>query len=136
MVGLLPLGGGRHRLTSRLRSTSDHNRSDHAYRGPTVLLEIEVWRLLTDPTFDPVRGRYNLGWGTGSRKTGPAIDASEAGQLDAVLLSHHQHDDNLDSAGRGLLPSVDAVITTIAGAKRLGGDARGWRRGQRPASDA
>jgi hypothetical protein len=47
------------------------------------------------------------------------------GSLDAVLLSHDQHDDNLDSAGRGLLPGADAVITTIAGAKRLGGDARG-----------
>jgi hypothetical protein len=91
-----------------------------------VLLEIEGWRLLTDPTFDPCRGRYNFGWGTGSRKTaGPAIDASEVGQLDAVLLSHDQHDDNLDSAGRGLLPGAHAVITTIAGAKRLGGDARG-----------
>jgi hypothetical protein len=47
------------------------------------------------------------------------------GQLDAVLLSHDQHDDNLDSAAGGLLPGADAVITTIAGAKRLGGDARG-----------
>jgi L-ascorbate metabolism protein UlaG (beta-lactamase superfamily) len=53
---------------------------------------MEGWRFLTDPTFDPVRGRYNFGWGTGSRKTaGPAIDASEVGQLDAVLLSHDQH---------------------------------------------
>jgi hypothetical protein len=94
-------------------------------------------RRVPDPTFDPVRGRYTFGCGTGSGKAaGSAIDASEAGQLDAVLLSHHQHDDNLDSAVRGLLPGADAVITTIAGAKRLGGDARGWRRGQRPASDA
>jgi L-ascorbate metabolism protein UlaG (beta-lactamase superfamily) len=91
-----------------------------------VLLEVEGWRLLTDPTFDPAGGRYNFGWGTGSRKTaGPAIDASEVGQVDAVLLSHDQHDDNLDPAGRALLPGAGAVITTIAGAKRLGGDARG-----------
>jgi L-ascorbate metabolism protein UlaG (beta-lactamase superfamily) len=94
--------------------------------GPTVLLEVEGWRLLTDPTFDAPGRRYNFGWGTGSRKTaGPAIDASELGTMDAVLLSHDQHDDNLDPAGRALLPSAGAVITTIAGAKRLGGDARG-----------
>ena len=51
--------------------------------------------------------------------------------MDAVLLSHDQHDDNLDPAGRALLPGAGAVITTIAGAKRPGGDARGlapWAR--------
>jgi L-ascorbate metabolism protein UlaG (beta-lactamase superfamily) len=45
--------------------------------------------------------------------------------VDAVLLSHDQHDDNLDPAGRALLPAAEAVITTTAGAKRLGGNARG-----------
>jgi hypothetical protein len=45
--------------------------------------------------------------------------------MDAVLLSHDQHDDNLDPAGRALLPAAGAVITTITGAERLGGDARG-----------
>jgi L-ascorbate metabolism protein UlaG (beta-lactamase superfamily) len=94
--------------------------------GPTVLLEVEGWRLLTDPTFDPPGGRYNFGWGTGSRKTaGPAIDVSDVGPVDAVLLTHDQHDDNLDPAGRALLPAAGAVITTITGAKRLGGDVRG-----------
>jgi L-ascorbate metabolism protein UlaG (beta-lactamase superfamily) len=45
--------------------------------------------------------------------------------VDAVLLSHDQHGDNLDPAGRALLPAAGTVITTIAGAKRLGGNARG-----------
>jgi hypothetical protein len=94
-------------------------------------------RRSTDPTFDPVRGRYNFGWGTGSRKAAARRSMPpKVGHMDAVLLSHHQHGDNLDSAGRGLLPGADAVITTIARAKRLWGDARGWRRGQRSASDA
>ena len=57
--------------------------------------------------------------------SGPAIDASDLGPVDAVLVSHDQHDDNLDPAGRALLPAAGAVITTMAGAKRLGGDARG-----------
>jgi L-ascorbate metabolism protein UlaG (beta-lactamase superfamily) len=100
--------------------------------GPTVLIEVEGWRLLTDPTFDPPGRSYRFGWGTGSRKlTGPAITASELGPIDAVLLSHDHHDDNLDPAGRALLPSAGTVITTIPGAKRLGGDARGlepWAR--------
>jgi L-ascorbate metabolism protein UlaG (beta-lactamase superfamily) len=94
--------------------------------GPTVLIEVGGWRLLTDPTFDPPGGSYRFGWGTGSRKlSGPAVAASELGPIDAVLLSHDHHDDNLDPAGRALLPSTDAVVTTEAGARRLGGNARG-----------
>ncbi len=94
--------------------------------GPTVLIEVGGWRLLTDPTFDPAGGDYRFGWGTGSRKlAGPAIDAADIGPIDAVLLSHDHHDDNLDAAGRALLPAAGSVLTTVAGAKRLGGNARG-----------
>jgi L-ascorbate metabolism protein UlaG (beta-lactamase superfamily) len=42
-----------------------------------------------------------------------------------VLLSHDHHGDNLDDAGRALLPSAGAVVTTASGARRLGGRARG-----------
>jgi len=94
--------------------------------GPTALIEFGGWRLLTDPTFDPAGRSYSFGWGTGSRKlTGPAIAASDLGPIDAVLLSHDHHDDNLDPAGRALLPSLGTVITTTSGAKRLGNEARG-----------
>ncbi len=94
--------------------------------GPTVLIEVGGWRLLTDPTFDPPGGRYRFGWGTGSQKVaGPAIAASEIGPVDAVLLSHDHHDDNLDAAGRELLATAGVVVTTLPGANRLGGDARG-----------
>jgi L-ascorbate metabolism protein UlaG (beta-lactamase superfamily) len=94
--------------------------------GPTALIEVGGWRLLTDPTFDPPGQSYRFGWGTGSRKlTGPAIAASDLGPIDAVLLSHDHHDDNLDAAGRALLPSADTIITTVPGAKRLRGEARG-----------
>jgi L-ascorbate metabolism protein UlaG (beta-lactamase superfamily) len=94
--------------------------------GPTVLVQVGGWRLLTDPTFDPPGKDYRFGWGTGSRKlAGPAIPASELGPIDVVLLSHDQHDDNLDPAGRALLPSAGTVITTASGAKRLGGNSRG-----------
>jgi L-ascorbate metabolism protein UlaG (beta-lactamase superfamily) len=94
--------------------------------GPTVLIEVGGWRLLTDPTFDAAGQDYSFGLGTGSRKTtGPAIAAAELGRIDAVLLSHDHHADNLDPAGRALLPSVGSVLTTVPGAKRLGGNAVG-----------
>jgi len=94
--------------------------------GPTLLIEVGGWRLLTDPTFDPAGGKYNFGWGTGSVKTtSPSQAPEELGEIDAVLLSHDQHDDNLDAAGRAFLPQAGEVLTTEAGAKRLGGNARG-----------
>jgi L-ascorbate metabolism protein UlaG (beta-lactamase superfamily) len=90
--------------------------------GPTVLVEVAGWRLLTDPTFDPPGRSYRFGWGTGSRKTaGPAIAAGDLGPIDAVLLTHDHHDDNLDAAGRALLPSADVIVATRPGARRLGG---------------
>ncbi len=102
--------------------------------GPTALIEVGGWRLLTDPTFDPPGKRYAFGWGTSSRKlTGPAVAASELLPLDAVLLSHDHHEDNLDPAGRALLPSADVVVTTTSGAGRLGDGARGLEPGPRRA---
>lgn len=84
--------------------------------GPTLLIELDGWRLLTDPTFDAPGRRYAFGWGSSSRKlTGPAIPAAEIGPIDAVLLSHDHHGDNLDTAGRALLPAAGAVLTTVAG---------------------
>ena len=94
--------------------------------GPTTLIEVGGWRLLTDPTFDPPGRRYDFGWGTSSRKlVGPAVNAADLGRIDAVLLTHDHHGDNLDDAGRALLPRADVVVTTVAGARRLGGNARG-----------
>jgi L-ascorbate metabolism protein UlaG (beta-lactamase superfamily) len=94
--------------------------------GPTVLIEVAGWRLLTDPTFDPPGRKYTFGWGTSSRKTvGPALQPDELGRIDAVLLSHDHHGDNLDDAGRALLGEVDVIVTTVPGARRLAGTARG-----------
>lgn len=94
----------------------------------TLLLEIGSLRILTDPVFDPAGGRYFFGYGTNSIKlTEPTIKPADLGKIDAVLLSHDHHEDNLDRAGRALLPHVGMVITTIAGAKRLKGNAIGLR---------
>lgn len=89
--------------------------------GPTTLIEAGGWRILTDPTFDAPGRTYAFGWGTSSRKlTGPAVPAASLGAVDAVLLTHDHHADNLDDAGRALLPAAGRVVTTVAGARRLG----------------
>ncbi|GAA3004672.1 MBL fold metallo-hydrolase [Actinokineospora diospyrosa] len=88
--------------------------------GPTTLIEVDGWRLLTDPTFDPPGERYAFGWGISSVKlAGPALSPADLGPLDAVLLTHDHHGDNLDAAGRALLPTVPRLVTTVAGARRL-----------------
>jgi L-ascorbate metabolism protein UlaG (beta-lactamase superfamily) len=94
--------------------------------GPTVLIEAAGWTILTDPTFDAPGETYHFGWGTSSRKvTGPALAIGDLPPIDVALLTHDHHADNLDRAGRALLPSVGTVITTASGATRLGDETRG-----------
>ncbi|WP_306204437.1 MBL fold metallo-hydrolase [Actinoplanes sp. RD1] len=89
--------------------------------GPTLLVQTGGWSLLTDPTFDPPGRRYTFGLGTASHKhAGPAVAVADLPPIDAVLLSHDQHADNLDDAGRAFLPRAGRVITTRAGGRRLG----------------
>jgi L-ascorbate metabolism protein UlaG (beta-lactamase superfamily) len=56
---------------------------------------------------------------------GPAIGPADLGPIDAVLLTHEHHEDNLDPAGRALLPGAGTIVTTHSGAARLDGDVRG-----------
>lgn len=92
--------------------------------GPTALVEIGGFRFLTDPTFDEP-GDYNLPQVKLTKTSAPALASSEIGPLDAILLSHDQHADNLDRAGREFLSNAPRVFTTVAGARRLGGNAVG-----------
>lgn len=88
--------------------------------GPTLLIETGGWTILTDPTFDPPGQRYAFGWGTSSRKTaGPALAPDHLPPIDAILLTHDHHADNLDITGRAILPRAGRVITTTAGSRRL-----------------
>jgi L-ascorbate metabolism protein UlaG (beta-lactamase superfamily) len=94
--------------------------------GPTTLIAFGGLRLLTDPTFDPPGDHPRPGTAVVLRKLeGPAVPAERLAPIDAVLLSHDHHADNLDPAGRALLPTADVVVTTVSGAGRLGGAARG-----------
>ena len=92
---------------------------------PTALIEIDGFRLLTDPTFDGP-GDYQLPHVKLEKLTGPAMSARDVGPIDAVLLSHDQHSDNLDHSGRDFLAEAKRVLTTEAGAKRLGGKTEGF----------
>jgi L-ascorbate metabolism protein UlaG (beta-lactamase superfamily) len=92
--------------------------------GPTVLIEFGGVRLLTDPTFDPP-GLYQKTPVHFEKTSGPALSVEAIGPLDGVLLSHDHHLDNLDHAGRAMLPSVPVVYTTVAGEGRLKGHAVG-----------
>jgi hypothetical protein len=95
-----------------------HRRADH-------LIEVEGWRLLTDPTFDALGRRYSFGWGTSSRKLAvPAIPADDLLPIDAVLLTHDLHASQVQDGGADLqavgdLPHavaehrVDAVLLAV-----------------------
>jgi L-ascorbate metabolism protein UlaG (beta-lactamase superfamily) len=88
--------------------------------GPTALIELGGLVLLTDPTFDPAGSTYPTATSTLRKQTPPALAASSIGPVDAVLLSHDHHADNLDAAGRALLPEAGVVLSTHAAAARLG----------------
>jgi L-ascorbate metabolism protein UlaG (beta-lactamase superfamily) len=93
--------------------------------GPTALLEFGGRLWLTDPTFDPAGSEYPSGPATLRKLAGPALGAADVGALDYVLLSHDHHSDNLDGTGRDVLATAEAVLTTAAGAGRLGGNSIG-----------
>ncbi|MEU2582001.1 MBL fold metallo-hydrolase [Streptomyces avermitilis] len=91
--------------------------------GPTAVVELGGVRLLTDPTFD-APGEYP----TGSRKlvktAGPALPPADLAPVDAVLLSHDQHPDNLDGAGRTYLTEAPLTLSTASAYERIGAPVR------------
>lgn len=95
--------------------------------GPTALISYGGLHLLTDPTFDApgeITGADDI---TLTKTAPPAASPAELGPIDAVLLSHDEHPDNLDASGRALLADVPLTLTTRGGAERLGGTARSVR---------
>jgi L-ascorbate metabolism protein UlaG (beta-lactamase superfamily) len=85
--------------------------------GPTALIEMGGLRFLTDPTFDPP-GDHPVGNRVLVKTRGPAVAADDIGPVDAVLLSHDQHPDNLDAAGRRLLDAAPAACAAAATGRR------------------
>jgi L-ascorbate metabolism protein UlaG (beta-lactamase superfamily) len=93
--------------------------------GPTALIEWGGLRILTDPSFDPAGTVYRFGDYVLEKTSASALRLDQLGRVDLVLLSHDQHKDNLDDTGRAFLPHAGRVVTTPAGAERLGGNAVG-----------
>ncbi|WP_169053922.1 haloalkane dehalogenase [Agromyces sp. H66] len=89
----------------------------------TVIIEFGGIRFITDPVLDPPT-EYDLGPITLRSTEGPALTLEELPDIDAVLLSHDEHVDNLDATGRTLLAGRPTV-TTVAAAGRLGESAIG-----------
>ena len=85
--------------------------------GPTYLIEIGHFRIISDPGFDPQGTWRNEGPGHVLTKVmAPPIPVDKIGPIDLVLLSHAQHLDNLDNEGRRLLAKVSMTLTTPASA--------------------
>ncbi|WP_021596871.1 MBL fold metallo-hydrolase [Actinomadura welshii] len=105
--------------------------------GPSAILEIGGVRLVVDPTFD-APGDYPIGSRKLTKTIGAVVGPDEIGAVDAVLLSHDQHPDNLDTAGRAYLADVPLTLTTETAAGRLAGTARAlpnWEHADLPRPD-
>jgi L-ascorbate metabolism protein UlaG (beta-lactamase superfamily) len=88
--------------------------------GPTTVVDIAGYRIVMDPTFDPPGEHAYL-----TKIAGPAVGADALGPVDAVLISHDQHPDNLDDDGRRFALAAPLVLTHPRGADRLGPPAIG-----------
>jgi len=78
-----------------------------------ISLDINGYRILTDPTLDKAGRVYYHGAGSFSRKTGdPAVDADHLLPVDLILLSHHQHKDNFDKQGRSFALKSPLILST------------------------
>ena len=88
--------------------------------GPTAVLNLGGLTFLIDPAFDEPRD-YQLPGRVMTKLIGPAIPAGKLGPIDVALVSHDEHKDNLDDAGRALLASIPTVLSTPGAATRIEG---------------
>ena len=96
----------------------------------TAILGLDGINLLTDPFFSPAGSEFEPVPGiTLKVSDSPALGLEDLPVIDAVLLSHEDHPDNLDSYGRQLLDGR-TVFTTMDGASKL--SPRPGVRGLRP----
>lgn len=84
----------------------------------TAILEINGVKFLTDPFFSPAGTFWDAGRVVLRVTEDPALRLDQLPVIDAVLLSHEDHPDNLDELGRQLLDGR-CVFTTVDGGKNL-----------------
>ncbi|RFU23711.1 hypothetical protein B7463_g12629, partial [Scytalidium lignicola] len=84
----------------------------------TAILDIGGVNLLTDPFFSPAGTEWDRVVVVLKNTDTPALGLEQLPPIDAVLLSHEDHPDNLDELGRQLLNGRH-VLTTMDGAGKL-----------------
>ena len=89
--------------------------------GPTAVLGYAGKRFITDPTFDGPGSYAEPGSTTLVKTAGPAVAREHLGAIDAVLLSHHAHKDNLDYEGLELIATGIPTLSTPDAASDLFG---------------
>ena len=87
--------------------------------GPTALLEYAGLTILTDPTFDAPRAYEEPGSTTLVKTHAPGLAVAGLPPIHLILLSHHEHEDNLDTAGLALVRSSIPTLTTPFAAEAL-----------------
>jgi L-ascorbate metabolism protein UlaG (beta-lactamase superfamily) len=101
--------------------------------GPTTVIDIGGLRIVADPTFDDPGPKAYL-----TKLAGPAASESDVGAVDAVLVSHDLHPDNLDERGRAFALAAPVLLTGPVSARRLGPAATGlasWATHELPRAD-
>src|ERR1044072_10059227 len=83
-----------------------------------MVININGFVIVTDPAFD-TEGTVYEGPRTLYKTGSPRLQPKDIGPVDLVLLSHDQHKDNLDNAGREFIKTVKQVISTPGAVERL-----------------
>ncbi len=84
----------------------------------TAVIKLEGLTILTDPYFSPAGTKWQAAAVPGvvlSSSYQPALSPQDLPPIDLVLLSHEDHEDNLDDLGRLLLDGRH----TLTNARRL-----------------
>lgn len=88
-----------------------------------ILLEINGYKILTDPTLDNKDGLFpqfvSSPLAFSKKYIDPALSIDEIGMVDLVLLSHDHHSDNLDKNGKKFIKTVPIVLSTKDAVRRL-----------------
>ncbi|KAJ4290094.1 hypothetical protein N0V88_006600 [Collariella sp. IMI 366227] len=84
----------------------------------TAIIHLDGVNILTDPFFSPANTEWDMGILVLKNSDNPALTPEDLPPIDAVLLSHEDHPDNLDEPGRQVLKGKQ-VLTTPDGAKNL-----------------
>lgn len=91
-----------------------------------VLININGYRIITDPTLDNKDGFFpqyvSSPLAFSKKYIDPALSIDQIGKVDLVLLSHDHHSDNLDKNGKKFIKTVPTVLSTKDAVRRLKND--------------